>query len=109
MRSATVAAVAAMRTTGHGDDDEDDDDDNGVGVGGDGGRDDGDGGGIQVPYGISECQIVAPLPTWLAEFGGQLKRGLVESNCPTCVVLFTFPHPYLRTLSVKFCLGRDWE
>lgn len=89
-----AAAAAAIR----GDDDD---------GGGDSGRDDGDGSGTQVPYGISECQIVAPLPTWLAEFGGRLKRGLVESNCLTRVVLFTFPHPYLRALGVKFCLGRD--
>ena len=57
------------------DEDDGSDDDDGI-DGGDSGRDDGDSGGTQVLYGISECQIVAPLPTWLAEFGGRLKRGL---------------------------------
>jgi len=67
--------AAAMVVPTRTDEDDGSDDDDGI-DGGDSGRDDGDSGGTQVLYGISECQIVAPLPTWLAEFGGRLKRGL---------------------------------
>lgn len=47
-RTPVTTTTTTRMTTGRGDDD-------------DGGRD--DSGGTQVLYGISECQIVAPLPT----------------------------------------------
>lgn len=79
--TAAVAIAATRTTAARGDDDDDDD-----GVGG------GDGGSTQVPYGILECQIVAPLPT-VGRVRRPAKARSSRVELPNARCTFHFPSP----------------